>query len=89
MSARLSAKMTKLFLFNSSWEKREGEEVKKLIYYYNFNHDNQASSLDNSDFEFTSLFNCSKSELQEAVNIMGLSQALISFVTNFGQNEGK
>lgn len=88
-SQRVPAKIDKLLLFNSSWPQKEGEEINKLIYYYS----SRIKSEDDTAWEFSDeengLLNCEQDELRDAVNAMGLCEAIVNFVKNFGKDEGK
>ncbi|XP_074598744.1 vacuolar fusion protein CCZ1 [Brevipalpus obovatus] len=82
------AKLHKLLLFNSIWTQKEGEEVNKLIYYSSsgFKSDDD-TSWEFNDGDENGLLNCDPKELKDAVNAMGLCEAMINFVKNFGKKE--
>lgn len=85
---RVPAKIDKLLLFNSGWPQKEGEEINKLIYYYTSRVRKDDTSCEFSDEE-NGFLNCAQEELKDAVNAMGLCEAIVNFVKNFGKDEGK
>lgn len=92
---RLPARIEKIILFNSAWDQREGEEVKKLIFYYNGVNDkvNDTTNWEMNGGVDEALnqglsFDYDEENTRDAVNAMGLCEAMINFVKNFGSQEG-
>lgn len=91
---KLPAKIEKIILFNQAWMQKEGEEVNKLIFYYNGDlkgeeFSNWENSLAIDDVNHSPTFESDEEAIKDATNSMGLSEAMINFVKNFGSQEGK
>ena len=93
MSGRLRsfANLSQFFLFNPTWGQQEGQESRRLIYYYNFRPETDSCVEATCAFEMDAenMFDCSKDEFNNVVNLVGLCGALITFMKNFGDKEGK
>ena len=89
---KLPAKIEKIILFNQAWVQKEGEEVNKLIFYYNGDlkgeeFSNWENSLVIDDVNQSPTFESDEEAIKDATNSMGLSEAMINFVKNFGSQE--